>query len=261
MPETALACARAGEAKGDGHSPCHVSGRCCPVPTGGMLTPVAEEDLIVVGAQALAFGASTLEGAGQGCFTLGSLAEGETVARDTAVLCAHSRGSFSSLLWALTDEALKTGEHRFWCSSEPLIVRDLQRRCGWGAVDEAQAQDLCDAYNVSYATVVRAYAFLSAVSLQHTSGALGFHTLLCHLNNACVPNCCVVDADDSQSTKLLVALRCIAAGEELTVSYAPAETGAARTAAARRELLLTRFGFVCRCPTCTWEMDMPVLST
>ena len=158
------------------------------------------------------------------------------MARDTAVLCAQSRGSFASLLWALTNEALKTGQHRFWCSSEPLSVRDLQRRCGWGAVDEAQAQDLCDSYHVSYVILVRAYAFLSAVSLQHASGALGFYTLLCHLNHACVPNCCVLDADDSESTKLLVAVRVIAAGKELTVTYAPAEAGAARAhAAAQRQ--------------------------
>jgi len=117
-------------------------------------------------------------------------------------------------------------------------------------VDEAQARDLSDTYHAAFAVVVRAYAFLCAVSLQHASGALGFYTLLCHLNHACVPNCSVVDAADSDSTKLLVALRHIADGEELTVDYAPDEAGAARTAASRRELLLTRFGFVCGCTAC-----------
>ena len=51
-----------------------------------MLTPVADKDLTAMQAQALAFGESTQEGAGQGCFTQADLAEGETVARDTAVL-------------------------------------------------------------------------------------------------------------------------------------------------------------------------------
>jgi len=86
--------------------------------------------LVAVQAKALAFGASTLEGAGQGCFTLADLAEGETVARDTAVLCAQSRGRFATRLWALTNEALKSGQYRFWFTSAPLDLRDLQRRCG-----------------------------------------------------------------------------------------------------------------------------------
>ena len=57
-----------------------------PSPHSRMLTPVADEDLTAMQAQALAFGESTQEGAGQGCFTQADLAEGETVARDTAVL-------------------------------------------------------------------------------------------------------------------------------------------------------------------------------
>ena len=104
--------------------------------------------------------------------------------------------------------------------------------------------------------MVRSYAFLSAVSQKHTSGALGFHPLLCNLNHACVPNCCVLDAADSDSMKIVVAVHAIVAGEELTVSYAPCEAGAARTAAARRELLMERFGFVCDgrwCIACTSE--------
>jgi len=74
------------------------------------------------------------------------------------------------------------------------------------------------------------------------------------LNHSCKPNCTLIGY-------MFVASRDIAAGEELTVSYCPADM----ESEIRRKLLLRNYGFECTCELCCsnkcWEVDFSTSSS
>ena len=93
------------------------------------------------------------------------------------------------------------------------------------------------------------------------AAALALAPVVALANHSCVPNCQVeaTRADDGDGDGVgcgslrvsLVALRDVAAGEELTVAYVPV----ARSAEARADELASRYGFRCVCERCALERD------
>ncbi|KYF40709.1 putative histone lysine methyltransferase, SET [Toxoplasma gondii ARI] len=92
-----------------------------------------------------------------------------------------------------------------------------------------------------------------------TAGALmvlragGVYTLHACANHSCDPNCGVSSSgsEGGGSTLSVATLRAVAPGEELTVSYVDISL----PLKARREMLLSSFGFLCRCSKCMREAE------
>jgi hypothetical protein len=85
----------------------------------------------------------------------------------------------------------------------------------------------------------------------------GLFELLSAINHSCVPNARLLILRYGGILRL-VALRDIAAGEELTICYTYAkylDEDDHWTTAERRELLLSQHGFVCTCPACVADED------
>lgn len=79
--------------------------------------------------------------------------------------------------------------------------------------------------------------------------------LLSFVNHSCVPNVRVVDVVpcdelEASSSKLLVALRDLAPGEEVTFSYSYVKWDVEAPASVRMEFLRDTHGFTCACPAC-----------
>ncbi len=73
--------------------------------------------------------------------------------------------------------------------------------------------------------------------------------VLSFANHSCVPNTRVMDMG-YESAKLLVALRDLAPGEEVTFSYSYVKWDVEAPASVRMEFLRATHGFTCACPAC-----------
>jgi hypothetical protein len=106
----------------------------------------------------------------------------------------------------------------------------------WPSLDE-KAQGLVESRPLKFTSALfppyKGYAFFPLVSA---------------LNHSCEPNCQVAYLEDGEA--LVFALRNIAAGEELTISYIYVHLPLAE-----RRQQLQSYGFVCQCPRCLAEED------
>lgn len=100
------------------------------------------------------------------------------------------------------------------------------------------------------------YTIVTAQNLScmpSSSVDVGLYSLLSYLNHSCDPNAVLVETDDV-GTQALVALRPIAAGEEVAFAYVRMLQGYSLSKLPRRrrrKVLLAEYGFTCVCPKCT----------
>lgn len=83
---------------------------------------------------------------------------------------------------------------------------------------------------------------------------LGLYRYLSRVNHSCSPCVKLVHLLGTNGVRV-VALRDVAAGEELTFAYGCYETEEPLPAYLRRELLLQEHGFLCACEACEADMD------
>lgn len=85
---------------------------------------------------------------------------------------------------------------------------------------------------------------------------LGYYPMFSMINHACAPNCVLKPAEgraESAAAKVLVALRPIAASEELTITYM-LDTFDTVPVQLRQRELKRDFGFTCACTLCAQQL-------
>ena len=224
---------------------------------------------------------------GWGLHAVGALPVGTTVFFEAPRLLVSNRGAHSSPLWALVEEALKSGfvegttapaaANRppllAWThlqdaphAVEPLsgVNEGFESRpirlpanlrepwLEWDSTDCMEAGALAIKYGTSWHAVAEAYVDLARTSLCTVWEAAGFYTVLATMNHACVANVEVFDVFDTDKvgTKQVKTLCALKAGEELRSCYAAARWHRPASVALRREYLKNKFGFWCTCSSC-----------
>lgn len=99
--------------------------------------------------------------------------------------------------------------------------------------------------------VLEMSSLTDAADLSHSSRGQGIYGVGCLFNHSCDPNLNVQYSEVNDETLSVVALRDIAAGEELTISYI--DTLLPFTV--RQQQLFEHYLFECRCPRCVFESN------
>ncbi|KPA81886.1 hypothetical protein ABB37_04134 [Leptomonas pyrrhocoris] len=105
--------------------------------------------------------------------------------------------------------------------------------------------------------VLQTSSLTDAADLSHSSRGQGIYGVGCLFNHSCDPNLNVQYAAVNDETLSVVALRDIAAGEELTISYIDTSL----PYAVRQQQLLDHYLFECKCPRCRCESSENKLFT
>lgn len=104
------------------------------------------------------------------------------------------------------------------------------------------------------ASVLTAGAVTDVAALSPSSRGQGIYAVGCLFNHSCAPNLNVQYSTANDETLSVVALRDIAAGEELTISY----IDTALPNAVRQQQLFEHYLFECGCPRCVTESSAAV---
>lgn len=194
---------------------------------------------------------------GGGLATARGFSAGDVVFTERPLLLAIVAGAHSTRLWALTEEALKASFVATDGAPAPNLADAWLR---WEDSDDAEAEALAVCYGASLGAVVAAYVDLARTNLHTPSGAHGFYQLLARMNHACVANTAAEDVG-GDGLKRVVALRDLAADEELTFYYSSVRWDGPAGVAQRREFLRDRReGCASVCRPCAWRPSARLLS-
>ena len=154
-------------------------------------------------------------------------------------------------VWRLVDMLARTpklARARDWLASGEL--QQLPHAAlSWDHLDYAAGLYVMAMRGLSSSYVYKLYAVVASVNLRCHDGSMALYYTLSYLNHACEPNCHVI-AEGGSTAARLRAVRDIAEGEEVTISFvapSPADAQCADVALSQWAVM-ELYGFQCRCP-------------
>jgi len=172
------------------------------------------------------------DGRGARLVALKKFKEGDELARERP----FARIAHADSVHATDAEAKRWGEG-LWDAHVPTMSPGVERDLLYG---------LTDAWNDPPTAGGIARTNCLPLGDHNDSEGSGLFALACRANHACRPNARYLWRHDLQR-ELLIAVRDIAPGDEVTVTYGP---GPANARAWRQEALLRGFRFTCKCELC-----------
>ena len=183
---------------------------------------------------------------GKGLFGTERFAKGAVIVTETplAVGAVDPTGDHPlyTPVWVLLDALARAGHLPSLEQLQPMPLSALS----WEAKDDVAVRHVAAAHGLRPDYVSRMYAVVASINLRCPDGRMGVYPMLSYLNHACEPNCHI---HYEGTTVKLCAVKDVATGDELTISFVSPSVDAAQCGDAGMARLLVQalFGFDCRC--------------
>lgn len=189
---------------------------------------------------------------GVGLLSTRTIRDGQRV-RDAPLLTAGVESTTDILHtrpWVMTNAAC-TGDAATLGAVQDMVAR-LQgmpfTTLEWEPKDSRALDAIVGACDLTRNDVFRIYSIICSANVRDEAGTAYLLDQGAYMNHACVPNMRV----QRDTAYVLVAVRDISPGEEITISYVPDVP--LEEKALRAALLKSLYGMVCVCPCCVLDL-------
>ena len=183
---------------------------------------------------------------GKGLFATERFSSGDVIIAETPLAVSTSGGGGGDPLytpvWVLLDALARNGHLASLDPLQPMAASALS----WEEKDDVASMHVAAAHGLHRCYVDRMYAVVASINIQCPHGCMAVYPMLSYLNHACRPNCHIHYAG---TTVELCAVKDVAMGEELTISFVSPSVDAPQCSNAEIAKLIVNqmFGFDCRC--------------